>query len=229
MDNARALVDYRDAATREVRFNDRLHAFACYWRIHPCACAPYRARTKGKDERGGGYVKRNAIAGHAFISWAALEGHLDLWMREIADRRVHGTTGAVPLVRCQQAEAAALAPLDGRPSFRQVRELVRRVQADCASAIDGNSYSVPWRLIGESVPVVVSDGQVRISHAGREVAVHAQTTGRRQRIVDPTHFHGVAGVARSVAAAAPGCGRANGARAIATVGRVRTVAGGGWS
>ena len=119
LDNARALVDYRDAATREVRFNDRLHAFACYWRIHPCACAPYRARTKGKDERGGGYVKRNAIAGHAFISWAALEGHLDLWMREIADRRVHGTTGAVPLVRCQQAEAAALAPLDGRPSFRR--------------------------------------------------------------------------------------------------------------
>src|SRR5215831_16189578 len=91
--------------SREVRFNDRLHAFAGYWRFHPRACAPYRARTKGKDERGVGYVKRNAIAGHDFASWAALEGHLDWWMREIADQRLHGTTGEVPLVRFQRDEA----------------------------------------------------------------------------------------------------------------------------
>ena len=75
-DNARALVDYHDAATREVRFNARLLAFARYWGFRPRACAPYRARTKGKDERGVGYVKRNAIAGHGFDSWAALEAHL---------------------------------------------------------------------------------------------------------------------------------------------------------
>jgi hypothetical protein len=67
------------------------------------------------DERGVGYVKHNAIAGHAFISWAALEGHLDWWMREIADRRVHGTTGEVPLERFQRDEALALKGLDGRP------------------------------------------------------------------------------------------------------------------
>jgi len=157
-DNARALVDYHDAATGEVRFNERLLAFAGYWRFHPRACAPYRARTKGKDERGVGYVKRNAIAGHDFISWAALEGHLDWWMREIADQRAHGTTGEVPLRRFQREEAAALAPLNGRPPFNQMRELVRRVQADCAVAVDGNSYSVPWRLIGESVRIVVCGG-----------------------------------------------------------------------
>jgi transposase len=114
-DNPRALVDHHDAATREVGFNERLHAFARHWGFRPWACAPYRARTKGKDERGVGYVKHNAIAGHAFISWAALEGHLDWWMREIADRRVHGTTGEVPLERFQRDEALALKGLDGRP------------------------------------------------------------------------------------------------------------------
>ena len=30
-DNARALVEHHDAATREVCFNERLHAFARYW------------------------------------------------------------------------------------------------------------------------------------------------------------------------------------------------------
>jgi hypothetical protein len=76
-----------------------------------------------------------------------------------------------------------------------VRELTRRVQADCAIEVDANSYSVPWRLIGESVQVVIADGRIRVRHAGREVAVHAETTGRRQRVIDPAHFHGVAGAA----------------------------------
>ncbi|BCH19126.1 hypothetical protein MesoLjLa_59770 [Mesorhizobium sp. L-2-11] len=58
IDNAKALVEHHDAVTREVRFNARLHAFARYWGFKPRACAPYRARTKGKDERGVGYVMR---------------------------------------------------------------------------------------------------------------------------------------------------------------------------
>lgn len=203
LDNARALVDHHDAVTREVRFNERLHAFARYWGFRPRACAPYRARTKGKDERGVGYVKHNAIAGHGFASWAALEGHLSWWMREIADLRVHGTTGETPLLRFQRDEVRTLKAIDGRPAFRQVRELVRRVQADCAVEIDANSYSVPWRLIGESVQVVVSDGRVRVLHAGREVAVHAETRGRRQRVIDPAHFQGVAGAARPAILAEP--------------------------
>lgn len=226
LDNARALVDHHDAATREVRFNERLHAFARYWGVRPRACAPYRARTKGKDERGVGYVKHNAIAGHSFASWPALEAHLLWWMREIADVRDHGTTGEAPRLRFERDEAAALTPIDGRPPFRQVRELVRRVQADCAVELDGNSYSVPWRLIGESVQVVVADGRVRIHHAGQEVAAHAETTGRRQRIVDAAHFHGVAGAARPVAAAEPS--GATTPALLRPLAEYERVAGGGW-
>jgi hypothetical protein len=200
-----------------------------YWRFHPHACAPYRARTKGKDERGVGYVKRNAIAGHDFASWSALEGHLDWWMREIADQRVHGTTGEAPLVRFQRDEAAALTPLDGRPPCGQVRELVRRVQADCTVAVDGNSYSVPWRLIGESVQVTVCGGQVRVSHDGQEVAVHAETAGRRQRIVNPTHFHGVAGVARPVGAVVPVAAATPPPALLRPLTEYERAAGGGWS
>jgi hypothetical protein len=196
IDNARALVEHHDGLTREVRFNARLLAFADYWGFRPRACAPYRARTKGKDERGVGYVKANAIAGHDFDSWAELEAHLCWWMREIADEREHGTTGEAPLARFARDERAALRPLGGRPPFRQVRELVRRVQNDCAVEVDGNSYSVPWRLIGVSVGVTVADGRVRVSHGGSEVAVHAEVRGKRQRSVDPAHLHGVVGAVR---------------------------------
>ena len=38
------------------------------------------------------------------------------------------------------------------------------MQADCAVEIDGNAYSVPWRLIGETVRATLMDGVVRIHH-----------------------------------------------------------------
>ena len=190
-DNARALVDHHDAATREVGFNERLSAFARYWDFRPRACAPYRARTKGKDERGVGYVKGNAIAGHPFISWSALEAHLGWWMREIADQHVHGTTGEKPIERFDRAEAAALRPIDGRPPFRQLRELVRRVQADGTIELDTNAYTLPWRLIGETVQVVVAGGRISICHRGIEVAGHVETTGRRQRVAVAAHLAGI--------------------------------------
>jgi transposase len=194
LDNPRALVLHHDPATREVRFHERLLAFASYWGFRPRACAPYRARTKGKDERSVGYVKRNAIAGRAFPSWEAFEAHLEQWMREVADVRVHGTTGETPLARFERDEAKVLRPLEGKPPFEQTRELVRRVGSDCAIEIDTNAYSVPWQLIGESVQVEIAQGQVRIRHAGREVALHAERTGLRyERAIDAAHFEGVAG------------------------------------
>jgi transposase len=190
-DNARALVARHDAATREVVFNERLHGFGRYWGFRPLACAPYRARTKGKVERGVGYVKHNAIAGREFASWADLEGHLAWWMREIADRRAHGTTGETPLARFDRDEAATLRPLAGRPPFEQRRELKRQVQSDGMIELDTNAYSVSWRLIGETVQVVVAGGRVSVRHTGVEVAAHAETSGRRQRVSDPIHRAGI--------------------------------------
>jgi transposase len=59
--------------TREVQFNERFPAFCRDWRVVPKACAPYRARTKGKDENGVGYVEGNAIAGRRVES--CVNGH----------------------------------------------------------------------------------------------------------------------------------------------------------
>ena len=193
LDNARALVLHHDPASREVVLNPKLHAFARHWGFRVQACAPYRARTKGKDERGVGYVKRNAVAGRAFESFAALEAHLAQWTREVADVRAHGTTGEAPMVRFARDEAAALRPLPDRGPFLAARELSRRVGADCAVEVDTNAYSVPWRLIGERVHVLVTMKTVAIVHAGVEVARHPRSAGRRGRITERAHFAGVAG------------------------------------
>ncbi len=190
VDNAKALVASHDAATREVDFNERFKAFAAHWGFRPRACAPFRARTKGKDERGVRYVKENAVAGRGFDSLEALRAHLAWWQREIADRRLHGTTGEMPLARFER-EAGRLRPLADRPPFGQLRDLLRTVHADCTVVVDTNAYSVPWRLIGERVRVVASGGRVRVHHGAEVVAEHAERSGRRQRIMVREHLAGI--------------------------------------
>jgi hypothetical protein len=100
LDNARALVTLHDTATREVTFNDRLKAFAESWRFRPRACAPYRALTQGKDERGVGYVKGNAIAAHAFATGRR--------SRRISSRGCgwSPTSGCIRPARCRSASRA---------------------------------------------------------------------------------------------------------------------------
>jgi len=185
-----------------VTFNSTFLAFARHWGFCPRACAPYRARTKGKTENGVGYVKKNAVAGRRFDSLAQFEGHLERWMREISDTRVHGTTGEAPILRFLRDEASALQPYPDKPPFRQARDLVRRVQADCCVEVDRVAYSVPWRLIGERVAVTISDGRVRITHAGRIVAEHGEGLAR-ERVCDREHFKDIGRVRRADIAATP--------------------------
>lgn len=52
---------------------------------------------------------------------------------------------------------------------------------------------MPWRLIGERVRVTVGAGSLRVLHAGREVAVHAELKGRHGRVTDDAHLTGIAG------------------------------------
>lgn len=185
MDNPRALVVRHDAVSRSVQFNDKLIAFAKHWGFRPRACAPYRARTKGKTENGVGYVKKNAIAGLSFPSWEAFETHLDVRLRMFVSM-------ARPIIRFARDEIHRLKPLGGQPSFGSLRELTR-VGNDCAVEIDTNSYSVSWRLIGECVAVTIAAGEVRIRHELHQVGVHKQSEGRRSRIIDSAHLDGVAG------------------------------------
>ena len=110
-----------------------------------------------------------------------------------------------------------------------MRELTRCVQNDGCVDVDTNHYSVPWQLIGAQVSVVVNAGEVRISHAGAEVARHGQRRGRRERAVDRAHLRGIVVGARGeprsdgvVDAVAPA------ADLLRPLAEYEQVVGGGW-
>ena len=189
-DNARALVRGRDRATGTVTFHPAYLAFCRDWDVQPRACAPYRARTKGKTEAGVKYVKRNAVAGLTFPSFAALETHLAAWM-PIADERIHGTTHEPPRARFARDERVALRPLPARAFPRREQRLRRRVANDAFIDLDTVRYSVPHRLVRDHVEVTVDEQTVRIFHGPTLVATHARAVEPYARVVDPAHYTGL--------------------------------------
>jgi transposase len=189
-DNARALVLGRDRVTGTVCFHPAYLAFCRDWDVQPRACAPYRARTKGKTEAGVKYVKRNALAEQAFESFDALEQHLEAWMA-LADQRRHGTTREAPLRRFDRDERATLRPLPIRALPRRTQRLRRRVALDAFVDVDTIRYSVPHRLVRDHVEVVVEDRVVRIFQGTELVATHARSTEPFTRVVDVAHYAGL--------------------------------------
>ena len=189
-DNARALVRGRDRATGTVTFHPGYLAFCRDWDVQPRACAPYRARTKGKTEAGVKYVKRNALAGRAFASFTALEQYLAAWMVD-ADRRVHGTTHEAPVDRFDRDERGALRPLPARPLPRREQRLRRRVAHDAFVDVATVRYSVPHRLVRDHVEVAIDEATVRVFHGPALVATHARSQEPFARVVDPAHFAGL--------------------------------------
>lgn len=189
-DNAKALVVGRDRATCVVTFHPGYLAFCRDWDVEPRACAPYRARTKGKVESGVKYVKRNALAGRSFASFAALEEHLREWMFE-ADRRVHGTTFERPIDRFERDELTTLRPLPSQPLAARHQRLARRVANDSLVAVDTVRYSVPHRFIRERVEVAIGEHEVRVFHGADVIATHRRSFEPHGLVVDSKHYAGL--------------------------------------
>jgi transposase len=189
-DNARALVRGRDRATGTVAFHPAYLQFCRDWDVQPRACAPYRARSKGKTEAGVKYAKRNGLAEQTFESFAALEQYLAQWL-VLADERIHGTTHEAPRVRFEREERAALRSLPRHVRPRRQERLQRRVAHDAFVDVDTVRYSVPHRFVREHVEVVVDDQTVRILRGTAVIATHRRSTEPFARIVDPTHYEGL--------------------------------------
>jgi transposase len=175
----------------KARLNSTFAAFAAHWGFTVRLCQPYRAQTKGKVESGVKYIKRNFVPGRSFRDLDDFNVQLLAWQREIADVRVHGTTHEQPIERFA-VEASHLVPTTSQTSFLAAMVRDRVVPEDWLVSIDANRYSVPYRLIGQTVQVVREADRWVIRHRGEIVAEHVVLAGRAQLAVNPAHAPGAA-------------------------------------
>jgi transposase len=153
-------------------FNERFVDLAGIYGFTPRACKPYRARTKGKDERMVGYIKHNFFVRYRrFESWEHLNQLAEQWLKEEADLRVQGTVKEVVAERFQREQPH----LQALPAVRYDTSYLELRQAawDGYIEVRGNRYSVPAALAGQRVAVRIGlDGLLRVYQAEALVASH---------------------------------------------------------
>ncbi len=171
-----------------VQFNPRFVDLAGHYGFQPRACKPRRAQTKGKDERMVGYIKQHFFVRYrAFDSLEHLNQLAEQWLREEADRRVHGTVREVVLLRFER-EQPLLHPL---PTTRYDTAYLdtRQVSWDCYIEVRGNRYSVPDHLAGQVVAIRIGlEDELRV-YAHDQLVVRHRLQPRSQGWVSVPGHH----------------------------------------
>lgn len=157
-DNMKVVVSGYDG--EEPVYNTRFLAFATHYGYRPLACRPRRSRTKGKVEKAFLYVERNLLNGRTFQSLEHLNDVTRKWLSEKADLRIHRETKERPLDR-YQAERSFLIPLPAHP-YDTAEVVYRCVGVEGWIVYCQNRYSVPWRYLGLTLPVRISENEVII-------------------------------------------------------------------
>ncbi len=187
------LVDNQKAAVLlhhhdRLHFNQRFLDLAQHYGFTPRACRPYRARTKGKDERMVGYIKHHFFVRYrAFENWAHLNQLAEQWLREEADQRLHGTVHEVVALRFER-ELPSLAPLPPQRYDTSYFEQ-RQVSWDSYIEVRGNRYSVPSHLVGSTVSIRIGlDESLRV-FAGEKLAASHQLQSAQTGWVTLSEHH----------------------------------------
>jgi transposase len=149
-------------------YNPRFLGFAAHYGFRPVACRPRRAQTKGKVERPFGYAESSLLGGRTFRSLEHLNETKVWWLAEVADVHIHRETKARPVDRHAE-ERPWLLPLPAQP-FDVSQVVYRTVDAEGYVVYRQNFYSSPWRLIGRSVPVRMTENELTIYDPSLAVA-----------------------------------------------------------
>lgn len=187
-DNLKTAVDHR-LADGSIVWNQRFRDFADYYGFTPRACRPYRAQTKGKVERGIGYLKGHFLLGLDLtsVTLAELNREVVRWLTETADVRIHGTTREQPIARWP-AEHLALHVLAGQADYDTSYVSQRLVNRDGYLAYRGSRYPVPPEHAGRVVLVKEGvDEQVRIYAGSVMVGAYPLAEPSGQMVTLPGH------------------------------------------
>lgn len=167
-------------------YNTRFLSFATHYGFKPWACQVHRPETKGKVERPFDYVEKNLLNGRTFRSLEHLGEVARWWLAQVNDPRIHGTTKRTPLELHEEEQPHLL----GLPQLRfDTAQVVYRI-ADVEGFINyaNNRYSVPWRMIGQLLPVRILDDQLEIYNTTLDrVAIHGLRHGKSETQFDPAH------------------------------------------
>lgn len=179
----------------EVRFHPAFSDFAGCYGFTAKATPPNWPRGKGKVESGVKYVRHNFWEGLVSIAGVDdLNGRCGQWLDEVANPRVHGTTGRVPF---EMLKEEGLQPLPTRSPYPIHSAMLRTVSRDCLVSYGGCRYSLPAEWAGQQVWVrPVSGERIVVSAGGKVILEQALEPVLKRTVINGAHYASLRGRAR---------------------------------
>jgi transposase len=169
-----------------IRFHPRLLELAAHYHFQPRACAPARGNQKGRVERAIQYVRDSFFAARPFTTLEDFNRQALVWRDQIAHRRSWPGGDSRKVAEAFEEEKPFLLTLPVHPFDT---DLVRPIRSGKTIYVrfDLNDYSIPPRLVGRTLTLVVSSTTIRLLDGTTEVASHPRSYNRHQLILDPAH------------------------------------------
>jgi len=171
-DNLKAVVTNADAVNPQLSVG-----WLDYTQHVGCGTDPARVRSpqdKPRVERAVQYVRGNFWAGESFTDLAEAQARVEVWCRERAGMRIHGTTAQRPIEMFIELEKPCLLEVSGpydAPVFTRVK-VHRDYHVEVAKAL----YSIPEHLLGQYLAARADSELVKLystgTGAGRLVKTH---------------------------------------------------------
>jgi transposase len=180
----------KERAANDVVFNPRFLEYAGARGFAARVCPPRRPTSKPYVERPIGFVRTRFWPGRRFSDLFDLNVQATTWRDNIANNHIHDDTGKVPSLVFQNEERRFLQPVPDRYFDTDDLESCG-VSKTFRVRFDRNVYSVPWRLIGQTVLVRANDVEVGIFLGPKRVAVHNRAWDVGRPVLDPSHEQGL--------------------------------------
>jgi transposase len=183
-DNAKTVVLERHGGA--ARLHPGLLELAGSLRVNPVLARVRTPTDKGGVERSIRDLKTGFFAGRTITDVARGNELLREHIWTVIARRPHPTLPGCTVAEAFEKERERLMPL---PRELPQTELVLPVAVDKTASVrfGTNRYSVPPQHAGATLVLSANDDRVRLLDGDRQVANHARSWGRMQRIDDPEH------------------------------------------
>lgn len=176
-------------AGSEPVFNRRFLDYAASRGFAVTACRPHRPQQKGRVERPVGFVRERFWPGRRFADLLDLNRQAATWLSEFANQRVHEQTGKVPALVFEHEERRFLKPLL-ELTFDTDDKLTTQVTKLFRVRFDRNSYSVPPRLVSQTVLARANNTEVSVYLGPKRVALHERCWGVGEDLEHPSQPSG---------------------------------------
>jgi hypothetical protein len=151
------------------------------------ACPPREPKKKGRVEAGIKYLKYNFLPLREFHDLIDANQQLITWILETAGNRIHGSTHQQPLTCFTETERWLLKPLPANPPELIIWVKVK-VHGDCHVQFAKCRYSVPYKLVRQTLWLRVGETTVRIYKEHALVTLHSRLFKAGSRSTIPEHL-----------------------------------------